>query len=613
MSVTPRDDHRAREQSFAAVADANESTANRLQAVRLALFSLGVLSTGIGLSRARFDALLGGGTAFVLFGVAVVVHALVLGRRDRARTRAQVHARHVARMAGVLAGCPDGAGLLPAEHPYASDLDLVGPGSLFQRIAVHHTRHGGETLARWLGGPAELDTVRARQEAVRELAGQVELRQELEASALDTGAEPLDAGGFLDLARRPPMVHGNAAMRVLRTALPTVTLTTFALSDGWLPEGAWVLPVALQAFVVWRTGGAVAERYALLSARRRTVESYAALLRVIETAQWTAPHLRALQAELRIEGRGASAELARLGRWASLFDLRMQGIVHVFVDLFTLWDLHCLAGVERWMEETGTHCEAWFRAVGEVEALASLATLLHQDDGVVMPEVTAPGTSLVAEGLAHPLIPQADRVRNDVRLAGSGTALVVTGSNMAGKSTLLRAVGLDVALALAGGPVCATRFSTPVLRLRASMRVADSIQSKASYFQAELRRLRTVIEAAEQGPPILFLLDELLRGTNARARHKGAMAVVRHLLRRGALGLVATHDIALSELESELPGKVGNAHFTDVVEHGEMVFDYRLRPGVVRTSNALRLLQQAGIDVDADDALDLAAPGPTTP
>lgn len=197
------------------------------------------------------------------------------------------------------------------------------------------------------------------------------------------------------------------------------------------------------------------------------------------------------------------------------------------------------------------------------------------------------------------------RVANDVHLRGPGTCLIVTGSNMAGKSTLLRAVGVNIALALAGGPVVAKRMRVPRVRLRASMRVADSLQSGASYFQAELSRLRVVVGHADQQPPIFFLLDELLRGTNAKARHIGARAVVRHLLKHGATGLVATHDVALSALEREEPEQVENVHFTDVIQDGEMIFDYRLRLGVVRTSNALRLLSQVGIEVEDDPSLSL--------
>jgi DNA mismatch repair ATPase MutS len=220
-----------------------------------------------------------------------------------------------------------------------------------------------------------------------------------------------------------------------------------------------------------------------------------------------------------------------------------------------------------------------------------------------MPVVSDQPGPLAATRLQHPLLPREVRVGNDISLPGPGSALVVTGSNMAGKSTLLRALGLNVALALAGGPVCARSFRVPRVRLRASMRAEDSLQRGASYFHAELQKLRMVIEDAEQSPPVLFLLDELLRGTNQRARQVGARAVLLHLLQRSAMGLVATHDLGLSALEREQPERVHNVHFTDVAIDGEMRFDYALRPGVVRTSNALRLLAMAGVDVPPDDGL----------
>jgi hypothetical protein len=601
--LSARTEHARRRDAFAEEAAKHESVAVRLSVLHLVLFATGVVLTGIGLSRGSYPYLAGGGAAFAVFAIAQVVHTLVGRKRDRAITRRDIHARNLARIEGKTAGFPNGAELLPGDHAYASDLDVVGAGSIYERIAVAHTRRGSETLARWLGAPASPEAVKARQEAVRELASDVELRQELEAAVLDTGDAALDARPFLELAQREPYVLARPALRIASIALPALSIVLALLSGGALPGGSWIPVIAVQGLVAWRTGSAVAERYALLSSRRRLVESFAALLRVIERAKWKAPALVALQERLRIDGKTPSEQLARLETWAGLFDLRTQGIAHVFVDLFLLWDLHCLAGVERWMKSTGSRCAEWFDVVGEVEALASLATLLHQDPGVVMPEIADLGAPLHLDGIAHPLIRPEARVRNDVEIPGPGQALVVTGSNMAGKSTLLRAIGASVALGLAGGPVCATRASIPPLRLRASMRIADSVQSGASYFQAELQRLRSVIAAADEPPPILFLLDELLRGTNARARHKGARAVVRHLLAKRAMGLVATHDVALSAMEEELPGKVGNVHFTDVLADGEMTFDYLLRPGVVRTSNALRLLKQAGIEVDADDAL----------
>jgi DNA mismatch repair ATPase MutS len=324
------------------------------------------------------------------------------------------------------------------------------------------------------------------------------------------------------------------------------------------------------------------------------------MLRRIESEPWQTPYLKQLRASLDVRGVSPSTYMTRLARYEGFAQLRTQGPVYFVLNIFTMWDFWCLERIERFASEVGPEAERWFETVGEVEMLCSLSTLRHGDPSTTYPEISDENVGFVASALAHPLLAPHARITNDVALEGKGSLLVITGSNMAGKSTLLRAVGLNVALALAGGPVCAQALRLCPVRLRASMRIDDSLQRGASYFHAELGKLRMVVDDLEHGPPVLFLLDELLRGTNARARNTGARSVLLHLISRGALGLVATHDVGLSALESELT-KVHNVHFTDVFEDGEMRFDYKLRPGPVTTSNALRLLAMAGIEVPTDD------------
>jgi DNA mismatch repair ATPase MutS len=354
---------------------------------------------------------------------------------------------------------------------------------------------------------------------------------------------------------------------------------------------------------LWATKKPVHAALDAITTRIGFAKAYEGIFQRFEAEQFRSPCPIALQAELTTGGRSAAAHLKRLSRYEGFAQLRTQGPFYLVLNVLTLWDLFCLERIERFAKDVGPACEKWFFAVGKLELLCSLATLRHVDPDTSYPKLLAAGGPLRARGLGHPLLAAHSRVLNDVDLDGPASVLIVTGSNMAGKSTLLRAIGLNVALALAGGPVCATQMTLPLVRLRASMRIDDSLQRGASYFHAELSRLRTVVAELGQGEPVLFLLDELLRGTNARARQKGAHAVILHLLKFGALGVVATHDIGLSDLADELPGKARNVHFTDVFEQGEMRFDYKLRDGVVQTSNALRLLSMAGIDVEVDDAL----------
>jgi hypothetical protein len=598
----PRKQHERRRDAFGAEADALDRVALRISFARLALFFLAGSLVGVGMSTRDVGTFVAGLVGFVAFFVAVAWHARVHGRRERALVRKEVHDRHLRRLDGNTKGLPDGDGLVSAEHPYGSDLDLVGPGSIFERFAVVHTTQGSETFARWLAAPADEKTIRERQAAVEEISLAIDTRQDLEASVLDTGSESIDARPFVEFCEGPQMLLGRPLFGWLGMLLPPITMTVFALSGSVLPSGSWAPFVIVQSLIARHLEPDVAKAYAQIVSKRRFVEGYRAILQTAEDMPLTSPLFAALKKQLEASGAKPSVELRRLELWASLFEVRAQGLVHLFANLFLLWDLNVLLQLERWAARAGKRTRSWLEVIGEIEALASLATVRALDPTTTFPEIVSGTEGLVVTGLAHPLIAEDKRIRNDVTLAGPGTALVITGSNMAGKSTLLRAIGVNVALAFAGGPVCASSMRVPLLRMRASMRIADSLQHGASYFQAELSRLRTVIAEAEASPPILFLLDELLRGTNARARHRGARAVVLHLLARHATGLVATHDIALSELEEELDGRVKNFHFTDVLApDGEMIFDYRLREGVVKTSNALRLLAMAGVEVEADD------------
>jgi hypothetical protein len=597
--------HEKRRALYEAEAARHETRSNRLAFVSLALVALavGFAIFGFTAESPLFFVLAAG--SFVAFLLCRGVQARVLAARDMAQTRRDIHQRHIARTTHDWQKFPnDGGALLPKNHAYAFDIDLVGPGSLFQRIDVTHTIRGETALARWLGAPAVEDVIRARQRAVEELARSVDFRQELEATAeIVQGDGKLDDHPFLAFTMRKPFFADRRYL-LFALPLPIVTVTLLVLAQLGIVNGWYsVVPFAIQVAIAVSITRRAHEVFDLVSARRGTVEAFYKTLETAEKGTFESEALKALQARLAPGGERPSQSMRRLDRWAGFSDLRTQVLLYIPVNFGLLWDLHVLYQLERWNRSIGKSLDDIFEALGELEALASLATLHSLDPAAAMPEIGSSDAAFTAEDIAHPLIPAADRIANDVALRGPGTGLIVTGSNMAGKSTLLRAVGLNIALALAGGPVIAKKLRVPIVRLRASMRANDDLQRGASYFHAELQKLRTVVEGAEQAPPVFFLLDELLRGTNARARHLGGRAVVLHLLERRATGLVATHDIALSELEDERPDRVANAHFTDVVQNGEMTFDYLLQPGVVRTSNALRLLSMAGIDVEVDDSV----------
>jgi MutS domain V len=599
----PAESHARRRREFEAEMQRLSTLGNRYQLVRLSTFLAGVALLISGYMQSSTWQLALGAAATLAFFVAVWLHARTISAEERARIRRDLHTRHLARIGHEWARfASTGEALLPKHHAYAWDIDIVGPGSLFQRIDVTHTHHGERTLAAWLSHPADLETARARQDAVWELASAVEFRQEVEAAGTSRSGERLDARGLDALARMPVLFATRAWLRVAIFVLPLITLAVAIAGQlGFGSPMLWLAPVLVQIALNMAFGGSIRHTLDIVESRAPLLESLEAMLLTVERATFRTSWLVGLQKRIAIGDVAPSAHMRRLARWVGFAEFRQNPLFHVPWNALTLWDLHMVYGLERFVRDVGARTDEWLEALGELEAASSLAALTYLDEAASRPELAPAGAGLSARALAHPLLPPDVRIENDVTLRGPGTALVVTGSNMAGKSTLLRAVGQNIALALAGGPVIAEHMSVPSVRLRASMRADDSLESGASYFHAELTKLKRVIERAEVSPPVFFLLDELLRGTNARARHIGAKAVLLHLLERHGFGLCATHDVELAALGDTDPARIENVHFTDVVVEGEMRFDYKLRPGIVRTSNALRLLAMAGIDVPERD------------
>jgi DNA mismatch repair ATPase MutS len=331
---------------------------------------------------------------------------------------------------------------------------------------------------------------------------------------------------------------------------------------------------------------------------KRALEGYARMLSLACDAAWTSPALADLKGRMCVGG-AAPALVARLARLAEWSELRIgAALLHFPVQSLTLWDFHIYFALERWRSRSGRHVRGWMEALGSIDALASLARVRAGEPGWALPRVDSAAGELTAASLGHPLIAGDRRVPNDVQVGPPGTILLITGSNMSGKSTLLRAIGLNAVLAQSGAPVCAASFVMPPAVLHTSIRVQDSLELGLSYFMAALARLKQIVDAAERRAPhavLLYLLDEVLQGTNSVERDLAVRAVVRHLLDAGAIGVMTTHDLALAG-EEPLASAASLAHFTEQVHaDGTMTFDYRLRPGLATSTNAIRLMQLIGI------------------
>jgi MutS-like protein len=566
----------------------------RIAFLRLLAFGVLAATAVLTLALHRLSAwwLLAPGAFFLAL---VVWHDRTLRALARARRAVAFHEEGLARLGGRWSGRGDGGERYATDdHPYARDLDLFGDGSLYELLCTARTRPGADLLAAWLLAPATADELRARQAAVRDLAPRLDLREDLAVLGEDVRAE-IHPDRLATWAEAP-----RALPRWL--AVPAALAGAFAAGvivawfAGAVPGLAVVGVAALEWLALRAARGRIAGVLGGVERPGAELVLAAELLARLEREPFEEAQLRRLRSALGEGHAAASARIRHLGRvverggWA---DNQVFGPIAFLL----LWRLQAALAVERWRAAHGSQVRAWLGAAAEFEALSALGAhaFLHPADPY--PEVVeGGGARFEAEAVGHPLLDEARCVRNDVRLVRGARLLLVSGSNMSGKSTLLRTVGTNAVLALAGAPVRARRLALTPLQVGATLRIQDSLAEGRSRFYAEITRVRALLDLGGRPPPLLFLLDELLAGTNSRDRRIGAEAVLRALLARGAVGLVTTHDLALSEAAAAL-GEAENAHFEDEVRGGEVVFDYRLRPGVVTHSNALALMRAVGLEV----------------
>jgi hypothetical protein len=480
-------------------------------------------------------------------------------------------------------------------HPYARDLDIFGGGSMFELLCTARTRAGEETLAAWLLSAAPVDEVLARQQAVRELANRVEFRERLfslgETVRLGVHPEVLAAWGERKaaFAARPTrVVTGVLAVLWL---LSLVSWALWGLSDI---TGAITILNLAWAHRIYRRSD---EAATALEKAADGLALLAGLLALMEQEHFHSPRLIALQATLKRDSLAPSAAIHKLARVVEYVNSRHSLFLRP-LDLVTFWSTQLVFAAERWQQEFGPAIRGWLKAVGELEALTALAGYAYEHPHDVFAEFDAAGPVFEAEAMAHPLLPAAKAVRNDLKLGDGMQLLILSGPNMAGKSTFIRSVGVNAVLAECGAPVRAARLRLSPLTVAASICILDSLSGGVSRFYAEIHRVKLISDLAAGPVPVLFLLDELLSGTNSHDRLAGSEFIVRSLMGQNAIGIVSTHDLALTKIPEEMGSRAANCHFEDRFEDGQLIFDYKLKPGVVKTSNALLLMRSIGLGVD---------------
>ena len=549
------------------------------------------------------------------FIVLVILHERAIRTRTRAENGAKFYERGLARIDDTWPGLGDaGTDFADDHHPYSGDFDLFGRGSLFELISVAVTPAGRRRLATWLKEPSrDAEEIRARQAAVLELREKVDLREDVAIEAAESAREvesaKLDAWGAMESVRL------SAIERFGAVALPAATVVLFLItlpsliakligmthpeaslgSIANFPATPLVILIVITAFFARHLHPRVEPVIAAVERAEPALALLAGVLARIERESFTSERMRTLHDRLRGSDLGASEEIRKLRKLVALLDARRNQFFAPFAALL-LWTVHVALAIERWRMRSGSRIGDWIEAVAEMEALGSMASFAFEHPSYAMPELVSDGPLFDARDLGHPLIPADRRVTNSIAMNETLRLLVVSGSNMSGKSTMMRSAGIAAVLAMAGAPVCASSLRLSTMQVGASIRIADSLQENASRFYAEILRIRQVLEMSTRGP-LLYLLDEVLAGTNSHDRRIGAEAIVRGLVERGAIGLVSTHDLALAQIADSLAPKGANVHFEDHIEGGKVVFDYRMRPGVVTKSNALELMRSVGIEV----------------
>ena len=563
----------------------------RVAGVRIVLGLAGIALL-IWLGLAPFKTLV---SLVALFSVIAVGHGRLINSRDRARAAVAFYRRGLARIQFEWPGAGDtGDRFQPAEHLYSADLDLFGRGSLFELIGTCRTEGGRATLAKWMLAPAAPDEILARQEAIRELVPDLHLREHLsvEGDVMHAAVPPGPLHAWAIMPQRLPGGAIAVAIRLLPLLL-LMFLLWWNLGGPWWPALLTQALIGLAALVLRPQVRQVIDA---VDDASRDLDVFVGVARLIERRTDKSGRLRGLRNALVASDGTASSSIARLAQFVALLRSR-SNVIFAPVAGLLMWATQCAFFIERWRGRHGRQVPGWLDAVAEFDALCALAGFAAEHPGYVFPELTPAPARVEATALAHPLM-RSEAIANDISLGGADPALlIVSGSNMSGKSTFLRAIGLNVVLAQMGAPVRATSLRVSPLAIGASIRVLDSLQEGRSRFFAEILRLKHVVDLAkENNGAALFLLDEVLSGTNSHDRRQGAEGLLRGLIGLGAIGLATTHDLALGDIAAESP-EARNVHFADKFDGGSLEFDYQLRPGPVKTSNALALMKSIGLEV----------------
>jgi len=554
----------------------------------------------------------------VLFVTTSVIHEYYIKKRKYQTALKKVNENELKALEERFLDVDCGDDLLDSQHEYISDLDVFGEKSIFHYMNRTTTSVGKKTLSNWLKGAPKVhpaEEIKECQEAVKELSAKLDLRQKVHVygSFIEDSLKKLSS--FQDLLEEPFSLLHKRALIVFIHLFPLFTLSfivfilfrilglnlSFALLLQQIFKWLLILLIILifQNSIIRLFGKRISRIYSLASKYSRILNAYSKIIWTIEKENFTSSKMNKIKGELIYNDKLASKYISKLSTILGYFDLRLSGMIYGIVNNILFWDLHCVYRFEKLKNTIGHEIPKWFDAIGQFEALSSFANTHYNHPDWTFPKISESEFKLEATSIGHPLIPEEERILNSIKFENTHKLVIITGPNMAGKTTFLKTLGVNIILALAGSPVCAHSFMTYPFRLYTSIKLSDSLDKKLSLFYAELLRLKMIYDAIlkweKKGEPVFYLIDEMLKGTNALDRQKGSIALINRLIENCSKGMLATHDLKLTKLGKEHPLKIKNYYFDGTIEEEKLVFDYKLKSGVCLSTNALELMQKVGI------------------
>lgn len=531
----------------------------------------------------------------------VIKHNKIIEQKSYSEALYNINDSSIKRIHGEWKSFKDsGEEFIDDEHEYSKDLDIFGRGSLFQWINTTVTYLGRQKLKSVLENPYKsADEIRERQEGISELADDLDWRQEFISEALVTPNSVKDIQALIEWSRNTKSFYKRFSILVVARVIPifTVIIVSLPFVNRNIPYYIPTIAIAINILILMWKNEERTNTLVKVDKYKESIRVYYGMLKILEKRQFKSKYLKNIKSNI-ISKNGLTSSI-QIKKLASISDMinNRRNQYYIIINILLLWDYQCMIALEKWKNESGRHLQNWLEAIGDIEELISLSNIKYDNEEWVMPKITEGTSILSAEEMGHPLL-TGDRITNSLKMGKTDPILLITGSNMSGKSTLLRTAGINLVLSYIGAPVFAKSFTCSIMNIYTCMRVSDNLEKSVSSFYAELLRIKKIVEATKKDEQIFFLLDEIFKGTNSMDRHIGAKVLIESMRKSGELGMVSTHDLELGELEKESGGKVKNYHFREYYKNNEIYFDYKLRSGVSTTRNALYLIKMVGIDVD---------------